>query len=78
MDEKPPDDNNDVLVFDGECYAVGFYRPDAKAWDSCSFGWLENRSEPPIGIGTVKYWAKIPEVPGWQIRRDCRRTQVDM
>lgn len=59
---KPPL-YEDVLVTDGEDYAVGFWRDDAKAWDSCNFGWLENRQEPPCGIKTVTHWVKLPDLP---------------
>lgn len=59
----PESFGDDVLVTDGEDYAVGFWREDAKAWDSADFGWLENRSEPPFGIHTVTHWMPMPEPP---------------
>ena len=52
-----------VLVTDGDGYAVGYWRPDAQAWDSTDFGWLENRSEPPCGIHTVTHWMPLPPLP---------------
>lgn len=59
----PESVDDDVLVTDGEGCAVGFWREDAKAWDSTDFGWLENRSEPPCGIHTVTHWMPLPEPP---------------
>lgn len=59
----PESVDDDVLVTDGEGYAVGFWREDAKAWDSTDFGWLENRSEPPCGIHTVTHWMPLPPLP---------------
>lgn len=59
----PDDFGDDVLVTDGEGYAVGFWHEDAKAWDSADFGWLENRSEPPCGIHTVTHWMPLPPLP---------------
>lgn len=56
-----PETLDDMLVTDGEIMAVGYYRPDAKAWDSTAFAWLENRSEPPHGIKTVVAWMPLPE-----------------
>lgn len=64
VEERLPDDfGYDVLVTDGEDYAVGFWREDAKAWDSADFGWLENRSEHPCGIHTVTHWMPLPPAP---------------
>lgn len=59
----PESVDDDVLVTDGEGCAVGFWREDAKAWDSTDFGWLENRSEPPCGIHTVTHWMSLPPLP---------------
>lgn len=59
----PESVDDDVLVTDGEGCAVGFWREDAKAWDSTDFGWLENRSEPPCGIHTVTHWMPLPPLP---------------
>ena len=59
----PESFGDDVLVTDGEDYAVGFWREDAEAWDSTDFGWLENRSEPPCGIHTVTHWMPLPPLP---------------
>lgn len=59
----PESVDDDVLVTDGEGYAVGYWRPDAQAWDSTDFGWLENRSEPPCGIHTVTHWMPLPPLP---------------
>ena len=59
----PESVDDDVLVTDGEGCAVGYWRPDAQAWDSTDFGWLENRSEPPCGIHTVTHWMPLPPMP---------------
>lgn len=59
----PESVDDDVLVTDGEGYAVGYWRSDAQAWDSTDFGWLENRSEPPCGIHTVTHWMPLPPPP---------------
>lgn len=59
----PESVDDDVLVTDGEGCAVGYWRPDAQAWDSTDFGWLENRSEPPCGIHTVTHWMPLPKPP---------------
>ena len=59
--DRLPDTDDCMLVTDGESYAVGFWRPDAQAWDSAEFGWIENRSEPPCGLGTVIAWRPLPE-----------------
>lgn len=62
--ERLPDGDEDVLVTDGNALAVGYYRPDANAWDSCEFGWIENRPDPyPSGLGTVTHWMPLPEPP---------------
>ena len=62
--EKYPDTNDDMLVTDGEDYAAGYYRPDANAWDSTNYGWLENRPEGyPCGIRTVTHWMPLPPLP---------------
>ena len=62
--ERLPDGNEDVLVTDGDACAVGYFRPDANAWDSCEFGWIENRPDPyPSGLGKVTHWMPLPEPP---------------
>jgi hypothetical protein len=66
VSERLPENNEDVLVTDGEYCAVGYYRPDAQAWDSDTFGWLENRilfEDVEYGIGTVTHWMPLPEIP---------------
>ena len=49
------DSLKEYLVTDGKNYAVGHWRPDAKAWDSFNFGWIEKSSmeDSPFGIGDV-------------------------
>ena len=65
--ERLPDFLQQVIVTDGDGYAVGSYRPDAKAWDSPHFGWLERTSddeEPPIRLGKVTHWMAFPPFHG--------------
>lgn len=58
--ERLPKEEEDFLVTDGESMAVGYYRQDAKAWDSADFGWIENR-EKGYGINKVIAWMPLPE-----------------
>lgn len=60
-DSMLPNTFDDMLVTDGENMAVGYYSPDAHAWDSVNFGWLENRTEQPYGIKKVIAWMPLPE-----------------
>lgn len=63
-DRLPEDNDEEVLVTDGEYCAVGFWREDAKAWDNVNFGWLENLPEGcPTGIKTVTHWMMLPKLP---------------
>ena len=66
VDERLPDCDEDVIVTDGDGYAVGFWREDAKAWDNCNFGWLERQSddEHPIRLGKVTHWQRFEHFPG--------------
>ncbi len=57
--ERLPEEEEDFLVTDGESMAVGYYRQDAKAWDSADFGWIENR-EKGYGINEVIAWMPLP------------------
>ena len=71
--ERYPDEEEDedgVLVTDGESYAVAYWRDDAKAWDSSEFGWIENREEPPCGLKTVIAWS-----PFHRFRKDDKNIQ---
>ena len=67
-----PDGINEYLVTDGENCAVGYWRPDAKAWDSFNFGWIERRPrdkwelDTQFGIGVVTHWMPLPELPNIQ------------
>lgn len=60
-----PNGIHEYLVTDGKCCAVGHWRPDAKAWDSFSFGWIEKDSteDGVIGIGKVTHWMPLPDRP---------------
>ena len=58
--ERLPEEEEDSLITDGESMAVGYYRQDAKAWDSADFGWIENR-EKGYGINEVIAWMPLPE-----------------
>lgn len=58
--ERLPEEEEDVLVTDGESMAVGYYREDVRAWDSVNFGWIENR-ENGYGINEVIAWMPLPE-----------------
>lgn len=49
-------------------YAVGYYRQDAKAWDSPYFGWIEHEDgvfydDDLPRIGKVVAWMSLPEPP---------------
>ena len=70
VSEKLPDCDVECLVVDkDEEYGVGFYREDAKAWDSPNWGWLEIKDRvdnkeiftQPCGIGKVIAWMPLPE-----------------
>lgn len=39
--ERLPEDDKDVLVTDGEDFAVAYWRKDAQAWDDCFRGWCD-------------------------------------
>ena len=68
--ERLPEWDIECLVIDadGEC-GVGYYRDDAKAWDSPSWGWLERKDRvdnheaftEPCGIGKVIAWMPLPQ-----------------
>lgn len=59
------DSLKEYLVTDGENYAVGYWRPDAKSWDSFNFGWIEKSSmeDSIFGIGNVTHWMPLPKLP---------------
>lgn len=67
--EKLPPLELDCLVVDEDGdYGVGYYRQDAKAWDSPNFGWLERKHlvdnheafTEPCGLGKVIAWMPLP------------------
>ena len=61
-----PGDIREYLVTDGEDCAVGHWRPDADAWDSFNFGWIEREDEKTdmsCGINKVTHWRPLPRLP---------------
>lgn len=65
-DRLPEKEYRDVIVTDGYGYAVGYWRPDAKAWDNECYGWLERNSddEEPCRLGKVTHWMEFEPFPG--------------
>ena len=66
VDERLPEGFQAVVVTDGDGYAVGFWRDDAKAWDNENFGWLErsgnwSSDDGPCRLGKVTHWLPFPE-----------------
>ena len=68
-EDELPEPNVSCLVCDkdGAC-AVGYYRQDAKAWDSPYFGWVEHEDgvfydDDLPRIGKVVAWMPLPEPP---------------
>ena len=68
VEERLPDMDQECLVKDKDGdKAVGYYRYDAKAWDSPNFGWIERKDETdnheaysaPCGLGKVVAWKPI-------------------
>ena len=59
-----PENDEDVLVTDGEDYAVGYYRSDCGHWDNDCFGWLEREEEDecPTRLGKVTHWKPFPKL----------------
>lgn len=58
-------DENDIecLVKDeSENYGIGFWREDAKSWDSCNFGWLETKDRECFGLGKIVAWIPMKEI----------------
>lgn len=53
--ERLPEDDKDVLVTDGEDFAVAYWRKDAQAWDDCLHGWCDL-----YGLDVVA-WMPLPE-----------------
>ena len=66
VDERLPEYAEDVIVTDGDGYAVGYWREDAKTWDSANFGWLERQSdhECPSRLGKITHWQRFEPFPG--------------
>lgn len=64
--ERLPRWDQDVVITDGDGYAVGYWRDDAKSWDNPNFGWLERTSddEHPIRLGKVTHWQPFEPFPG--------------
>ena len=65
LNYRLPNGIHECLVTDGKYCAVGHYRPDAKAWDSYSFGWIEkdNTEDGVFGIGKITHWMPLPDRP---------------
>lgn len=67
----------EYLVTDGENYAVGYWRPDAKAWDSFNFGWIERQDTidtyREFGIDTVTHWMPLPDLPGTMLQEAMQK-----
>ena len=72
MENEKPNTDDYVLciVADAEDkYALGFWREDTQAWDSCYFGWIEREDlvdnheayTCPPGIGKVVKWMPLPD-----------------
>lgn len=66
VSERLPDNNDEYLVIDADGnFGVGYYREDAKAWDSCNWGWLERSNSTddtcPPGMSKVIAWMPLPE-----------------
>ena len=65
VEDELPEQNIQCLVRDDDNnYAVGYYRQDARAWDSPFFGWLERDDEyykdgDLCRIGKVVAWMSI-------------------
>lgn len=65
VEDELPEPNIQCLVRDDDNnYAVGYYRQDARAWDSPFFGWLERDDEyykdgDLCRIGKVVAWMSI-------------------
>lgn len=65
VSKRLPDNNDEYLVIDADGnFGVGYYREDAKAWDSCNWGWLERSNSTddtcPAGMGKVIAWQPLP------------------
>ena len=83
VSERLPEWDVDCLVVDADGnFGVGYYREDAKAWDSPCWGWLERKDKvdnheacaEPCGIRKVIAWMSLPEpYKGKEGRNDQRR-----
>ncbi len=51
--ESAPKDLEDVLLWNGEEIVIGFYRIDAKSFDSADAGWLKG----------ITHWKPLPAPP---------------
>lgn len=80
VSEKLPDWDIECLVVDKDGnYGVGFYRDDAKAWDSPNWGWLEIKDRvdnkeaftQPCGIGKVIAWMPLPKSYSERYHKYC-------
>lgn len=59
--DEYPNEMEEVIVTDGEDYAIGWYREDADAWEHSNYGWLERESdyECPIRLGKITHWRRF-------------------
>lgn len=53
--ERMPPDWSDVLVCNGEDFAVAYWYEPLQKWDSVFFGFIEER------FGKVTSWAPLPK-----------------
>lgn len=60
--ERLPEDCKDVLVTDGEDFAVAYWHEDAQAWDDSFHGWCDL-----YGLDVVA-WMPLPEP--WKGEKD--------
>lgn len=70
VSDRLPEQYQECLVVDAKGnFGVGFYREDAKAWDSPIWGWLERAERvdnheaytEPCGMYKVVAWMPLPK-----------------
>lgn len=62
--DEYPNEMEEVIVTDGEDYAIGWYREDADAWEHSNYGWIERESdyECPIRLGKITHWRRFEKL----------------